>query len=262
MLDAVTLSLESWLRHCLPGTRLCAEAPDDPPDDPPAAPGAPPASPAPEGSGAGGGGLLRIRLYDVREEERSRSGQMVARGPDRAVVARMQPVRVFQFSYRLTAHGAGWREGQRLLGEVLRAGAEHPALPARFVHASLSGVGGDVPVPLVVAPPDPVPFPWTGLGPQPLPALHLVLLAPLHPSADTELEKAPGRIDLGASRTDGSRGTSRRSAAPPRNRIEERTRAESGGTTRAESGGTTRAESGGATGGGSGGATGGEAGFR
>lgn len=205
-MDAVTLSLEAWLRRCLPAVELCLENQD-------------------QALSASGKSILWACLYDVREEEeQSRSGRMYVRDAvDSAVTTRLQPLRIFQYSYRLTASGANCLDRQRLLADVMRAGAATPCLPDDIVHASFSAFGPGA-LPLVVAPAAPVPFlggVTTGL--PPLPTLHLVVMAPLRPPADSPSEPAPKRVDLGTRRTDGRPGPlTRRSASRSHRRIEER----------------------------------------
>ncbi|MEV7251158.1 Pvc16 family protein [Streptomyces cyaneofuscatus] len=205
MMEAVTLSLEAWLRRCVPAAELYFDAvgPDLP--------------------DAEGGSLLRAFLYDVREEERSRSGRMYVRESDNsAVSARLQPLRILQFSYRLTAHAPGWLERQSLLGEVMRAGAATPCLPDEAVHPSFAPFGPGA-LPLAVAPAAPELCPWAAAAPPPSPVLNLVLMAPLRPPADSALQPAPDRVELRAGRTGGEpRTTSVRPSVPrPRRRIEE-----------------------------------------
>ncbi|MFJ4966487.1 Pvc16 family protein [Streptomyces sp. NPDC088729] len=201
----MTTSLEAWLRRCVPTTGLDFDGP---------------------GSGlpdAGGGCVLRAFLYDVREEERGRSGGMYLRdGTDSSVTARLQPLRVLQYSYQLTAYGADWREHQRVLGEVMLAAAAVPSLPDDTVDESFA-VYGPGALPLVVAPAAPVPFPWPVTAVPSAPALHLVVKAPLRPPADTDLRPAPDRVELGTRRTDGAPESAHRrtSALRPRRRIEE-----------------------------------------
>ncbi|MEW2811110.1 Pvc16 family protein [Streptomyces massasporeus] len=218
MMEAVTLSLGAWLRRCVPDADLSFD------------------DPARERADADGPVVVRICLYDVREESRGRGGGMYLRdGADRPVSARMQPLRVLRYSYRLTAHGGDWQARQRVLGDVVVAGAATPCLPDDLVHASLSAFGAGA-LPLLVAPAEPVPAPPS--PPPPSPPLHLVVLAPLRPPADHAVDRAPSRIDLGAHRTDtpdaagapGASGTSatgsgrRRSVPAQRPRIEERAR--------------------------------------
>ncbi|MFF4983941.1 hypothetical protein ACFY3O_28340 [Streptomyces sp. NPDC001046] len=213
----MTLSLGAWLRRCAPDVGLSFE------------------DLAPGQADAGGPVVVRVWLYDVREESRGRGGGMFLRdGADRPVSARMQPLRVLRYSYRLTAHGGDWQARQRVLGDVMVAGAAVACLPDDLVHASFSAFGAGA-LPLVVAPAEPVPAPPA--PPPPAPALHLVVLAPLRPPADHAVDRAPSRIDLGARRTDtpnppvtpGTSGTPgagsgrRRSVPGQRPRIEERT---------------------------------------
>ncbi|NEC24741.1 Pvc16 family protein [Streptomyces parvus] len=206
MMDAVTLSLEAWLRRCVPAAELCFDAlgPDLP--------------------AAEGRSRLRAFLYDVREEEQSRSGRMYVReAGDAAVSARLQPLRVLQYSYRLTAHGAGWLECQSLLGEVMRAGAATPCLPDDVVHPSFAPFGSGA-LPLIVAPPTPEPCPWAATGPPSSPVLNLVVMAPLRPPADFAVPPAPDEVKLRAGRTGGATsgpGSPRSSLPRPRRRVEE-----------------------------------------
>ncbi|MFJ6727278.1 hypothetical protein ACIQPQ_20470 [Streptomyces sp. NPDC091281] len=185
MMEAVTLSLGAWLRRCVPDAALSFD------DDG----GRGPADPD-------GPVVVRVCLYDVREESRGRGGGVYARdGADRPVTARLQPLRVLRHSYRLTAHGADWRARQRALGDVLVAGAATVCLPDDLVHASFAAFGGGA-LPVAVAPAEPVPAPPV-LPTEPFaPVLCLVVLAPLRPPADHTVDRAPSRIGLGARRTD------------------------------------------------------------
>ncbi|MEW1615896.1 MULTISPECIES: Pvc16 family protein [unclassified Streptomyces] len=205
MMDAVTLSLETWLRRCVPTAELAFDAfcPDLAPAD--------------------GNSLLHAFLYDIREEERSRSGQMYVReAAGSAVSARLQPLRILQYSYRLTAHTAGWLEGQGLLGEVMLAGAATPCFPDDVVHPSFAPFGSGA-LSLAVAPAAPEPCPWAAVAPPSSPVLNLVVMAPLRPPADSALPPAPDQVELRAGRTDGASGpASRRPSVPrPRRRVEE-----------------------------------------
>ncbi|WP_159054266.1 MULTISPECIES: Pvc16 family protein [Streptomyces] len=207
-MDSVTLSLEAWLRRCVPDAALsCEEA-------------------GPDDAGADATGVvLRVCLYDVREEDRSRGGRMFLRdAADAPVSARMEPVRILQYSYRLTAHGPRWSARQRVLGQVITAGAATPCLPDDTVDASFSGFGTGA-LPLVVAPAAPVPFPQAvSDAPPPWPVLHVVVMAPLRPPADTALAPAPDRVDLGARRSGSPGGGTRRTVPRQRPRIEEQGR--------------------------------------
>lgn len=200
-MEAVTLSLEAWLRRCVPDAVLCFEDTRHHAADV----------------------ALCASLYDVREEERSRGGRLYARdAAESSVSARLQPVRILQHSYRLTAHGSDWLARQRLLGRVISAGAAAPCLPDDVVDASFASFGTGA-LPLVVAPAVPVPFPQAALTePPPSPVLHVVVMAPLQPPPDTALAPSPDRVDLGSLRTDSADGAPRRSMR--RRRIEERGR--------------------------------------
>lgn len=199
-METVTLSLEAWLRRCVPDAELCFEEP-----------------------GTNRKRVVRICLYDVREEEQSRSGLMYVRdAPNSGAAARMQPLRLLQYSYRLTAHGGNWLDSQRLLGEIMSAGAAAPCLPDDLVHASFSEFGSGA-LPLVVAPASPVPFPSNTVTSPPFsPALHLMIMAPLRPPADSALPAPPSRVTLATRRTDGYQGSRKsRSVTTPGSRIEE-----------------------------------------
>ncbi|MEW2275517.1 DUF4255 domain-containing protein [Streptomyces sp. SID685] len=202
MMDSVTLALESWLRHCLPAAGLYF---------------GPLAAPPPDDLGES---VVQAHLYDVREEDRSQSGHMRFRDENNVVVAHMQPVRTYQYSYQLSAHTPDWREGHALLGDVMRASAGTSVIPADLLHGDLrdSCPGG---LPLFVAPADRVAFPWTGAYLPPSPVLSLVLMAPLVASPDTGVPQAPRRIDLGTAVTGRPSPAPRRSVRLPRNRIEE-----------------------------------------
>ncbi|MEU9255936.1 hypothetical protein AB0D66_29360 [Streptomyces sp. NPDC048270] len=204
MMDAVTFSLESWLRRCLPMADLRFD------------------SPAAGFPDSGGGSALRAFLYDVREEEFSRAGSMLVRDASHKVVARMRPSGLFQYSYQLTASATDWRECYGLLGEVMRAAAVSSAVPDELLHPSLTGFRSGA-VRLMVAPSDPVPIPWSGAQVPVSPVLHLVVIAPMPFDADEDLEQAPDRIDigmgLGPAPSDGN--APRRSVVRPRGRIEE-----------------------------------------
>ncbi|MFF8831229.1 hypothetical protein [Streptomyces sp. NPDC015131] len=184
MLEAVTLSLEAWLRRCVPRAVLCF---DEPEREPAAA--------------VAGAPLLRVWLYDVREEDRGRGGGVYVRdAANRSAAARAEPLRVLRHSYRLTAYGEGWRERYRLLEDVVRAGAAVACLPDDLVHPVFHGFGTGA-LPLVVAPASPVPLPVAAAPAPPCaPALYVAVPAPLRPPADRSVERAPERIDLGTHR--------------------------------------------------------------
>jgi hypothetical protein len=202
MMDAVTLSLESWLRRCTPAAGLDFGAP---------------AQAVPE---VGPEGVIRAFLYDVREDLNSRGGDLYLRDPSHKVVGHMQPLRVFQYSYQLTAWARGWQQCYGLLGDVLREAAACPVIPAELLHASLGGFRSGA-VRLVVAPPSPVPFPWNASHSPISPMLNLQVLAPLQPAADTALEQAPSTVDMGMGTRAEVEGPSQRRVVRPRKRIEE-----------------------------------------
>ncbi|MEU4134386.1 hypothetical protein [Streptomyces wuyuanensis] len=187
VMETVTLSLQAWLHRCVPEAELCFEEEDQ------------------ERHEKGGKGVVQARLYDVREEEQSRGGRMFVRQSANATVtARLQPLRVLQYSYRLTSHACGWLESQRLLGQIMTAGAATPCLPDDLVHASLREYGSGA-LPLVVAPATPVPLSCsTPPLPRLSPALHLMIMAPLRPAADFSLPPTPRRVDLGIGPTAGT----------------------------------------------------------
>ncbi|MEU9704472.1 Pvc16 family protein [Streptomyces sp. NPDC047981] len=202
MMDAVTLSLESWLRRVVPTAALCFD------------------SPANEFPQQASGSAIRAFLYDVREEEHGRSGSMYLRDSANKVVARLQPVRILQYSYQLTSWAPGWQECYRVLGEVMRGAATYSAIPDECLHASLTEFRSGA-VRLILAPPDPVPFPWAGTALPPSPVLHLQVIAPLQASADTDLEQSPEKVDIGLGATEPDREPLQRRVVRPRGRIEE-----------------------------------------
>jgi hypothetical protein len=204
MRDAVTLSLEAGLRRCLPTAALRFDSP---------------VAGFPED---GGQSTVRAFLYDVREEEYSQAGNTVVRDSSSKVMARIQPSRLFQYSYQLTASAPDWQECYRLLGEVMRAASAHSAIPNDLLHPMLAGFRSGA-VRLIAAPIDPVPVPWSGAQVPVSPVLPLVVIAPMPVDRDENLEKAPDRIDIGTGTgfgpSDGN--VPRRSVVRPRGRIEE-----------------------------------------
>ncbi|MEU9979192.1 Pvc16 family protein [Streptomyces sp. NPDC051014] len=181
MIDAVTLSLESWLRRCVPTAELWFD------------------SPARGFSGDPTQSVVRAFLYDVREEENGRVGSFYVRDASNKVVARSQPSRLFQYSYELTAYAADWQECYRLLGEIMRTASQVSALPDEDLHPSFAGFRSGA-VRLMPAPFDPVPVPWSAARVPDSPVLHLAVIAPMPFDSDEELEPAPERVEIGMGR--------------------------------------------------------------
>ncbi|MEU0002512.1 Pvc16 family protein [Streptomyces microflavus] len=205
MMDAVTLSLEAWLRRCVPTADLRFDSPGRGfPDDT-------------------GRSAVRAFLYDVREEEHGRVGSFYVRDTANKVVARTQPSQLFQYSYQLTASAADWRECYGLLGEIMRMAAYSPGIPDDLLHPSLAGFRSGA-IRLMPAPFDPAPVPWSGAQVPDSPVLHLVVIAPMPFESDEEIEPAPERVEIGVGRgsfTAPPAGETPRRGWRPRGRIEE-----------------------------------------
>ncbi|RSS85479.1 DUF4255 domain-containing protein [Streptomyces sp. WAC02707] len=206
MIDAVTLSLEAWLRRCVPAADLRFDSPVRGFPD------------------SGGRSVVRAFLYDVREEENGRVGSYYVRDADDRVIARSQPSRLFQYSYELTASADDWRECYGLLGEIMRSAAYSSAIPDDLLHPSLAGFRAGA-IRLMPAPFDPVPVPWSGARVPDSPVLHLALIAPMPFDVDQRIEPAPDRVEIGVGRGSAvappSGDVPRRQGRPPRGRIEE-----------------------------------------
>ncbi|MFD5110372.1 Pvc16 family protein [Streptomyces cinereoruber] len=181
MMDAVTLSLEAWLRRCVPEVDLRFDSPARGfPDD-------------------GDRNAVRAFLYDVREEEHGRVGSFYVRDTTNKVVARSQPSRLFQYSYELTASAADWRECYGILGEIMRSAAYSSAIPDDLLHPSLTGFRSGA-MRLIPAPFDPVPVPWSNARVPDSPVLHLAVIAPMPFDVDEQIEPAPERVEIGVGR--------------------------------------------------------------
>ncbi|MEU8825027.1 Pvc16 family protein [Streptomyces sp. NPDC048636] len=202
-MDSVTHSLAAWLELRLPDSCLHFGAPRG------------------ESGEHDAEVCLSALLYDVREEPHRESGEMYVRNAEAMAVGRVAPTRLFRYSYRLTAHAPSWQVAQRLLGEVMCAAVDSPAIPGTPPRNPPAG-RPPLAMPLIVAPPDAVDFPWCAHE-EPAassPPLHLALLAPLRPRIDIDVEAPPQAVDIGLGTLDGQ-PPRRRARSLPRPRISE-----------------------------------------
>ncbi|BCJ63910.1 Pvc16 family protein [Polymorphospora rubra] len=186
MIWDVDLSVRAWLGHYLP-------------------PGVPVVFDPPDRCAQLDGELVSAFLADVEEDSsgvsatwdelRDAGGQLVGRRP---------PGRRYRFGYLLTAFAADTEREHRLLGDLLVGCASCTALPARFLTGTLAAANQ----PVVVrgaprrdgstGPGWPAGAARTGL--------HLQLLVPFVPEAETDLAPPPREVSVNSGgRPDGPR---------------------------------------------------------
>jgi hypothetical protein len=213
----VDRSLATWLRRCLPdGTATSFTCPtatwvDDPPQPL----------------------LVNGFLYDIREDVSALTGDVQdVRDAEGVVVGRRLPTRRYRLRYLLTAWVAANSPvaEHELLGAVLTGCVSYQALPADCLTGSLTDTGHLVTVRCAPADEQAVgPALWSHLGVPPRTTLDLVVIAPLAPTARTDLAAPASEFDLRPANP--SAGPRRAPAPPvpqrrPRGHVSEPTRTE------------------------------------
>jgi hypothetical protein len=178
MIWDVDLSVRAWLGHYLP-----AEVPVvfDPPDR----------------CAQREGELVSAFLLDVEEDSagvsatwdelRDAGGQLVGRRP---------PGRRYRFSYLLTAWAADTEREHRLLGDLLVGCAGCTALPTRFLAGALARANQPVVVRSAPRREGDAGSAWVAHGGSARTGLHLHLLVPFVPEAETDLAPPPREVSV------------------------------------------------------------------
>ena len=124
------------------------------------------------------GPTVDVYLYDIREDNSRRSGNMAAvRREDGKVTGYRTPPRVFRLAYLVTAWTQRPEDEHRLLSALLACFIRYEVFPSRALSPTLVEQGYPVAIAIAQPPPDnrKVPDVWSSLGGDLKPSLDLVV---------------------------------------------------------------------------------------
>jgi hypothetical protein len=144
--------------------------------------------------------LVNGFLYDIREDVSALTGDVQdIRDAEGTVIGRRPPTRRYRLRYLLTAwpgEGSPFAEHE-LLGAVLAGCVSHQAIPVDCLVGSLAESGELVTLRCAPSDDDAVgPTLWSHAGVPPRTTLDLVVIAPLTPTARTDLAAPAREFDL------------------------------------------------------------------
>ena len=200
MIADVDASLITWLARSLPDVSIVLAPPAADPGT------APDKTAAPDKAAAGRSGsadvTLMLYLGQIREElDSAEPGWSAVRNEQGVVTGRQAPTRSYRLSYLLVPFSADPLAEHLVLGQILASSALDTVLPDEVLRGSLIEV--EHPIMVRAAPPNAsldTRELWAAWGLRPRATLELSVLAPMPPSAVSEVAAAPAHIEMGTSR--------------------------------------------------------------